>query len=74
MLFIAYHCTGAYKLYFPVTDKVEVSRDVIVEEFETWDWNKSQSNSSAVSTLEFDFTSEGGPASDGEPASEGEIV
>lgn len=36
-LLIGYHSTCAYKLYCPVTNKVEVIRDVIVKESETWD-------------------------------------
>jgi hypothetical protein len=34
MILIGYHPTGAYKLYDPVTNKVHISRDVIVNENE----------------------------------------
>lgn len=44
MLFIGYHNTCAYKLYYHVTNKVEFNRDVIQKESEAWDWIKSQSN------------------------------
>lgn len=59
MLLIGYHYIGAYKLYCLVTNKVEVSEDVIVRESERWDWSKSQSNYSAMSMLEFDSASDG---------------
>lgn len=32
MLLVGYHNIGAYKLYFPVTNKVEFNRDFIVKE------------------------------------------
>ena len=41
MLLVGYHSTSAYKLYFPVTNKVEVNKDVIFKESEAWDWRKS---------------------------------
>ncbi|MCH85421.1 retrovirus-related Pol polyprotein from transposon TNT 1-94, partial [Trifolium medium] len=36
MILIGYHSTGAYKLYDPKTPKVQISRDVIVNETEAW--------------------------------------
>ena len=50
MLLVGYHSTGAYKLYCPETNKVEISRDVVVKESETWDWNKLQSDSGVAPT------------------------
>lgn len=41
MLLIGYNYTNVYKLYCPVANKVEVSREIIVKESKTWDWNKS---------------------------------
>jgi hypothetical protein len=38
MNLIGYHPTGAYKLYNPQTQKVHISRDVIVNEAEKWKW------------------------------------
>ncbi|PNX76333.1 putative LRR receptor-like protein kinase [Trifolium pratense] len=38
MILIGYHPTGAYKLYNPMTNKVNISRDVIVNEAEQWKW------------------------------------
>lgn len=55
MLLIRYHSTDAYKLYCLDTNKVEVSKDVIMKESEAWDWSKSQSNSGAVLTPELTF-------------------
>ncbi|OIW00846.1 hypothetical protein TanjilG_12250 [Lupinus angustifolius] len=40
MVFIGYHLTGAYKLYNPIEDKVQISRDVIVLENESWNWKE----------------------------------
>lgn len=45
-----YHSTSAYKLYYPVTNKLDISRDVIVKESGAWDWSKSQSNSSELTS------------------------
>jgi hypothetical protein len=38
MILLGYHSTGAYKLYDPISKKVHISRDVIVDENETWKW------------------------------------
>src|ERR1051325_6502814 len=45
MLLVGYHSTSAYKLYYPETNKVEISRDVVVKESKVWDWSKSQPTS-----------------------------
>ncbi|GAU47337.1 hypothetical protein TSUD_101250, partial [Trifolium subterraneum] len=39
MIFVGYH-TGAYRLYNPTSDKIEISRDVKVLENESWDWKQ----------------------------------
>jgi len=46
MILIGYHPTGAYKLYNPVTQKVHISRDVIVNEIEKWKWESEPEYSS----------------------------
>jgi len=46
MILIGYHPTGAYKLYNPVTQKVHISRDVIVNETEKWKWESEPEYSS----------------------------
>jgi len=38
IILLGYHSTGAYKLYDPISKKVQVSRDVIVYENEAWKW------------------------------------
>src|SRR3954463_1547 len=58
MLLVGYHSTGAYKLYCPETNKVEVSRDVIVKESEVWDWRESQPTSDVEITFEEKLESE----------------
>ncbi|PNX99967.1 retrotransposon-related protein [Trifolium pratense] len=48
MILIGYHPTGAYKLYNPVTQKVHISRDVIVNEEEKWKWDEEPVYNSEV--------------------------
>ncbi|GAU42845.1 hypothetical protein TSUD_387380 [Trifolium subterraneum] len=38
MILVGYHPTGAYRLYDPLNKKVELGRDIIVCEAESWDW------------------------------------
>ncbi|CAJ2635289.1 unnamed protein product [Trifolium pratense] len=38
MILVGYHPSGAYKLYDPIREKVELGRDVKVCELENWDW------------------------------------
>jgi len=38
MILIGYHSIGAYKLYDPKVQKVQISRDVLVNENEAWNW------------------------------------
>ena len=59
MLLVGYHSIGAYKLYCPETNEVEISRDVVVKESEVWDWSKSQSTSDVVITSEDESEVEG---------------
>lgn len=40
VILVGYHPTKSYRLYDPVTEKLMVSRDVIVREAESWDWNQ----------------------------------
>jgi len=48
MILIGYHPTGAYKLYNPVTQKVHICRDVIVNEAEKWKWESEPEYSSEI--------------------------
>ena len=48
MILIGYHPTGAYKLYNPVTQKVHISRDVIVNEAERWKWESEPEYNSEI--------------------------
>jgi hypothetical protein len=66
MLLVGYHITGAYKLYCPETNKVEVSRDVIVKESEVWDWRESQPTSEVEITFEEELESEDEESSEDE--------
>lgn len=38
MIFIGYHSTGGYKLYNPVDKNLQISRDMVFDESETWKW------------------------------------
>ncbi|CAJ2637748.1 unnamed protein product [Trifolium pratense] len=72
MILIGYHPTGAYKLYNPVTQKVHISRDVIVNEEEKWKWEKEPVyNSGVQSTFIYPSSSDESDGDDeGEPAAE----
>ncbi|KAK2454958.1 hypothetical protein QL285_002459 [Trifolium repens] len=52
MILVGYHRTGAYRLYNPITDKVEISRDVKVIENDSWDWKQK---STSKKTYEVDL-------------------
>ncbi|GAU25767.1 hypothetical protein TSUD_222240 [Trifolium subterraneum] len=53
MVFVGYHRTGAYRLYNPTSDKIEISRDVKVLENESWDW-KHKSTSKKTCEVDLD--------------------
>ncbi|XP_050896772.1 uncharacterized protein LOC127103564 [Lathyrus oleraceus] len=75
MLLMGYHSTCAYKLYCPFTNKVEVSRDVVVKESKLWDWSKSQSNFEGEIDYEEEFDSNpdsGGDSYYGDPDFDGD--
>ncbi|GAU30980.1 hypothetical protein TSUD_104940 [Trifolium subterraneum] len=38
MVLVAYHLTGGYRLYDPISKSIVISRDVIVDEMKEWDW------------------------------------
>jgi hypothetical protein len=63
MILVGYHRTGAYRLYNPITDKVEISRDVKVIENDNWDW-KQKSTSKKAYEVDLDDDS----AQNNEPA------
>lgn len=50
MILVGYHPTGAYRFYSPLTKKISISRDALINEKESWDW-KSNSNSCSSSTV-----------------------
>lgn len=41
MVLLGYHSTGAYKLFDPRRNKVFFSRDVMVDESKSWNWELS---------------------------------
>jgi len=48
MILIRYPPTGAYKLYNPITQKIHISKDVIVNEVEKWKWQSELEYSSEI--------------------------
>ncbi|GAU46952.1 hypothetical protein TSUD_281870 [Trifolium subterraneum] len=44
MIFVGYHRNGAYRLYNPTSDKIEISRDVKVLENESRDWKQKSTS------------------------------
>ena len=47
MILVGYHPTGAYRLLEPLSKKIFISRDVVIDEDGSWDWKKK----STISTL-----------------------
>ncbi|KAK2439455.1 putative mitochondrial protein [Trifolium repens] len=66
MILIGYHPTDAYKLLDPMTNKVHISRDVIVNEAEQWKWEVETTYNSESSYIFPDSSDE----SDNEAAGE----
>lgn len=50
MILVGYHPFRAYRLYNPVAEKLVVSRDVIIREAESWDWNQGGERIKVVPT------------------------
>lgn len=42
MIFVGYHTATAYRLYDPVTGRIEISRDVLINEKESWNWESEK--------------------------------
>lgn len=52
MIIVGYHATGAYRVYSPVTLKIVVSIDIVLNENDCWDWkNQKAQESNPSSTL-----------------------
>ncbi|WVZ08788.1 hypothetical protein V8G54_022134 [Vigna mungo] len=45
LIFVGYHPTGAYRLYDPMKKQVVISRDVVVDETTTFEWEKAEEKS-----------------------------
>ncbi|WVZ24270.1 hypothetical protein V8G54_002814 [Vigna mungo] len=48
MVFMGYHPTRAYKLYDPMKQRMVISRDVLVLEKESWNWDHMHENSKKI--------------------------
>lgn len=51
MILLGYHPTGAYKLYDPRSQKIVISRDVLVDEANWWNWDDQPPKSNSILTL-----------------------
>ena len=40
MILVGYHPTGAYRLYDPLTNKIFINTDVVIDEDGSWDWKR----------------------------------
>lgn len=52
MILVGYHATGAYKLYDQVNERIEINRDVVISEAESWSWKKKETHSNIRTLLE----------------------
>ena len=41
MILVGYHKTGAYRLYNPISGKIMISRDIVIDENESWNWTSN---------------------------------
>jgi len=46
MILVVYHATGAYKLYDQVNERIEINRDVVISEADSWSWKNKGTDSS----------------------------
>lgn len=53
MIFVCYHSTRAYQLYNPTTTKICISKYVVVNEAEMWDWSDIRENSMQIGRMSF---------------------
>ncbi|XP_019439043.1 PREDICTED: uncharacterized protein LOC109344742 [Lupinus angustifolius] len=44
LVLIGYHTTGAYRIYDPLNHRIMMSRDVKVDETQSWDWSETSNN------------------------------
>ncbi|CAH9074898.1 unnamed protein product [Cuscuta europaea] len=51
LILVGYDPTGAYKLFDPVEQKCIISRDVIVDETATWNWDSTNASNGRRMTL-----------------------
>ena len=57
MILVGYHKTGAYKLLNPINKKIMMSRDIVIDENFTWDWNSSDAIDKPLMRYDFDEAS-----------------
>jgi len=41
MVLVGYHKIGAYRLYNPITGKIVISKDIVIDENESWNWTSN---------------------------------
>src|ERR1043165_8690002 len=54
MILVGYHKTGAYRIFNPVNEKIVLSRDIVIDENSSWDWNSSNSINKPLMSPDFD--------------------
>ena len=57
-ILIGYHPTGGYKLYNPNSQRVFVSRDVLINESDKWRWSAADNSHKEPNMLELDLRNE----------------
>ena len=52
---VGYHSTSGYKVFNPSTNKVFVSRDVICDKANSWDWFENYNSLNSDNSVLFEF-------------------
>ncbi|MCH95374.1 retrovirus-related pol polyprotein from transposon tnt 1-94, partial [Trifolium medium] len=50
MIIVGYHSAGSYRLYNPRTKKIVITRDVFIDENNSWNWGKQASHQGSTAT------------------------
>lgn len=65
MIFVGYHKTEAYKMFGPISGKIMISRDIIIDENEAWNWTSN--NTTTKPLLNPSLEEEQGDSDDASP-------
>ncbi|XP_050915342.1 uncharacterized protein LOC127130362 [Lathyrus oleraceus] len=53
MILVGYHKAGAYKLFNPINKKIMMSRDIVIDENYSWEWNSSNAIDKPLMSYDF---------------------